>query len=126
MANEVTITVDLRLSNGKLQTARSEHGLQFDQTTAGYSSGVQTIGHTAAEVIDISEDIIENGYAFLRNLDDENYIEIGIATGISPIVFEPFSKLEAGQAAVIPLSNIDYFAQANVADCKLEFVVLDR
>jgi hypothetical protein len=124
MANEITVTASLRCENGYLDIMREVAGAQFAQTTLAYNAGTQTIGFAAAEAITLT-DITTPGWAWFRNCDTTNFVTLGdITTG----TLTPFAKLQAGEAAVIPLgcAHDHLGAQADTGAVKLEFIVLER
>jgi hypothetical protein len=123
MANEITISTGMRLNNGFLQYARRVASLQVDQIGEGLSSGVQIVGSSTHEQITISSDITTNGYAFLRNLDATETVQIGLDVGDT---FYPFAELQAGEVGVIRLANVDIYAQATgTSDVSLEWAVAE-
>lgn len=94
------------VSTGKLE-------MSFEPDNKNYITGTQTIG-TSEETLDVG-DVSSSGLIVVKNLDDTNYVEIGL-TGSYPI------KLKPGQFCVFPPTGTIY-ALANSADCDVEFYV---
>lgn len=122
MSNEITVSAQLKNVNGDLTRERRVTSKQFNQSNQGLSSEVQTIG-TSSESINISSDISTAGYAFFRNLDSTNFVEIGVEDGNS--TFIAFAKLKPGEFGVIRLATSSIFAKADTASIKLEHMILD-
>ncbi len=77
---------------------------------------VQTIGTTDETIVPV--DITAAGYAYFKNLDPTNYVELGPATTVYMI------KLKAGQACVLPLKTGTVYAKANTAAVKVQWMLL--
>jgi len=111
MANEITITTNLRCVNGNLRITPSSVQTQFDQTTArGGGPGVVAIG-TTEETISFGD--ISPGWVRLTNLDDTNYVQLGFATtdyGMRLLA-------EKGVALFYLESGATIYAKANTASC---------
>jgi len=122
MANEITLRIRMQLSNGNLKEDANPGNLSVDQTTQGSNGGVLIIGQAAEETISFT-DITSEGYLYLRNLDGTNYIKYGPDSGGSMV---DFGKLKAGECAVLRLyPGLTLKAQADTADCKLQYLLLD-
>ncbi len=119
MANEITVNTTLRCVNGNLSFLVQTGNLQFDQTAVGGPTpGFQDVG-TTEETLTTTE-ISTLGWAFFKNLDETNYVEVGFSTGVYGI------RLEAGEIAtfrVNPGSTI--YMKANTASCKVQAYVLE-
>lgn len=96
MANEISVSGSLSVTNGKFKYQSPQSGsLKFDQTTAGGGNpGTVNIG-TSDEVISLG-DISTPGWCWMKNLDDTNYVDIG-PTSAGAIV--PMIRMEAGETA---------------------------
>ncbi|GIV51889.1 MAG: hypothetical protein KatS3mg038_2410 [Candidatus Kapaibacterium sp.] len=58
-------------------------------------------------------DVTTPGYAYLKNLDTVNYVQIGVVVSA---VFYPLMRLNAGEAAIVPWdSGAVVYAKANAA-----------
>ena len=123
MANEIQITTRLKLSKGGATLDRN--GGTVNATMAGdaYTCGVQQIGTGAHEALSLSADIGTAGWAYFKNLDATNYVEIGIdSTG----TFVPFARLKAGEACVLRLATNAPYAKANTGAVNLEYAVIEE
>jgi hypothetical protein len=121
MADEISVSYTFNVNNNNL-TYFSTEGYSADQSLAGGpSNGVQAIG-TSHEAIGIT-DITNLGYAKFKNLDQTNFVEVGIDVAAT---FYPFIKLLPGETCVVRLSPaITLYAQANTLEVKLESMVFE-
>ena len=118
MANEISVSARLKVAKGYLSL---EKQATITPTMSGsvYSTAAQTIGTTHG-VLGIASDVATKGYAWFRNLDTTNYVEIGLEVSAA---FQPLIKLKAGEVALVRLSNVSVYAKANTASVNLEWVV---
>lgn len=124
MADEITVSATLKCINGDFTFNRKISGQQFDQTAQGANGGVQEIGFAAHEAVALG-DLTTEGYAIFRNLDDTNFLELGIDVAAA---FEPVARLEPGEIALYRISQdagATPYAQANTAACNLEYMILE-
>jgi hypothetical protein len=102
MANEVGVSVSLRVRNGNADESFSASGAQFDQATQGSAGGIISVG-TNAETLTLG-DVTTAGYAAFRNLSTATsgtaYIAIGMYDGTN---VQELVALRRGQPAVLPL-----------------------
>ena len=125
MADEIKVTTRLSITKGYLSSSESVVNLLVSQTGDGISSGTQTIG-TTAEAIGLG-DLTTPGYAFFRNLDLTNFMQIG--QDISGGGFEEFCRLGPGEVALfrIDLATGGVLqAKADTADCELQFSIYEN
>lgn len=120
MADEITIDARLRCTNNNLVLDHKAIGLQWDMSGTNMSAQVQSIA-TSHEVIEFG-DISTAGWAFFRNVDATNYVEIGLEVSST---FYAFMKLEPGEAAVLRLGGTGIYAQADTAAADLQYVLLE-
>ncbi|GIV50268.1 MAG: hypothetical protein KatS3mg038_2129 [Candidatus Kapaibacterium sp.] len=111
MANEIRITLSMAVNNGALRETISEQ-LALDQASAqGPTPGFVVVGTTAEQIS--FGDVATPGYAYLKNLDTVNYVQIGVVVSA---VFYPLMRLNAGEAAIVPWdSGAVVYAKANAA-----------
>jgi len=120
MASEITATVALAATKGYLIESVST-SVTADMTGTRSFSNVQAIG-TSYEALVVNADITTSGWAYFRNLDTTNYIEIGVVVAAT---FYPLLKLKAGVPQLVHLSNGVLYAKANTAACDLKYVILE-
>jgi hypothetical protein len=122
MANEITITAELRVAKGgAMDGLRFGPGV-FTFTGSRLIHGAQSIGFAAEEALQLGE-VTAGGWIFLRNLDATNFVSMRGATGQTPLV-----KMGPGQPAgpfVLHPSATAPTLQANVAACTVEYLVLE-
>lgn len=119
MAQEITVTARLSVSKGFLVQKFDPGTILVDMTGTTAIGGVQDIG-TTAEALSIT-DVSTAGYAFFRNTDTTNFVELGTGTAGS---FASFAKLKPGETAVLRLGTNAPTARANTAAVKLQFYIL--
>lgn len=122
MADEITINLRLQVSNGFLVHREDPGVLGVTMTGKNGTGGIQNIvaGGTAGETITMG-DTGTAGYAFFRNTDTANFVEIGIqVTG----TFYPFVKLKAGESCVLRLGTNTPYARSNTATTNLQYFIL--
>ena len=119
MANEITTTQILHVKNGKLNATKSQSSQKFTQDNVGGGlPGFVKVG-TSEETLTTS-DIGTLGWAWFKNLDDSNYIEMGFSTGVYGI------RLEAGEVAMFRLNpGATIYVRANTAECKMEASIFE-
>ena len=97
MANEITVTAALAVSNGNYVSSWAPGVKTYDQTAAGGPwPGVVEIG-TSEESIDpdsgTTTSIATEGWCMMQNLSASNYVSLGFSTGVYGI------RMEAGETA---------------------------
>lgn len=121
MANEISTTLRLKIKSGEFKTERNQGTVNIDQAALGSQGGVQDIG-TAAEVVALG-DVVTAGYAFFANLDDTNFVQIGIDVAAT---FYPVIKLQPGEGQVFrvdPAATL--YAKADTGAVKLDTLILE-
>jgi hypothetical protein len=126
MANEVKLSVSLRVNNGNAEDYFSASGLRFDQASQGSVGGIVQIG-TAVETLSVG-DVASAGFAAFRNLSTATagtaYIALGKYDGTT---LHEFAALRRGQPAVLPLvSTITIGARAYGTALPLRYVVFSE
>ena len=116
MANEISLTTTFTLANNNLSYSSTETFNADQAVLGGPSNGVQLIG-TAYESLGVT-DITSLGWAKFKNLDNSNWIEVGLEISST---FYPFIRLLPGESVVVRLSpNVGLFAQSNTTPARLE------
>lgn len=123
MANEITVSMALRVRNGNADESFSVNAVQSDQATQGSVGGIVSIG-TAVETISLGE-VTTAGYAAFRNLSTATagtaYIALGAYDGTN---LHEFVQLRRGQPAVLPLtSGVTVGAKAYGSALPLRYIV---
>ncbi len=99
MANEIVISLSVRVENGYFLDQFSPGQVLVDQATVGKGGYAQLIG-TTEEVVDFG-DVVTEGYMVLRNLDSYHYIEYG-PESVGAMVL--FGVLRPGEVALMRVS----------------------
>lgn len=126
MANEINVSMSLRVKNGNADEAFAVSGVQSDQSTQGSAGGIIAIG-TSVETISLGE-VTTAGYAAFRNLSTATagtaYIALGAYVGTN---LHEFVQLRRGQPAVLPLkSSVTIGAKAYGSELPLRYVVFSE
>jgi len=120
MANEISVQILMSLNNGSLVDSFSKL-INVDQTAAAMVKNVQGIGFATHAALDMGS-LTTAGYAVFQNLDDTNYVEVGVDGAGT---FYPLIKLEAGEQACLRLTTSSPYAQANTAAVDLLYVIYE-
>lgn len=121
MANEITVSASLRVSKGNLFEELRKNGLQADMSGSLVEKGVQPIG-TSYEAVSIG-DVGTPGHAAFVNLDDTNYVEIGVVVAS---MFYPLVKISPGGTAVFELATGTFYAQADTNTVNLQKFIIEQ
>jgi hypothetical protein len=118
MANEITVSVQFSATKGGLKVSKDD-AATFDMSGNNYAAGAPTIG-TTEEALQM-QDVATAGWAYFKNLDGSNYIEIGRVDGGT---FRAVAKLKPGEAQSFRLATNTPYAKANTAPCVLDYLIL--
>lgn len=116
MANEITYQLQALLNNGELSDNFASGSKSVDQSSALLIRNVQNIGFAADEALALG-DVATPGFCIFKNLDDTNYVEIGVGS------FTPFLKLKPGELALCRLGTTAPRAQADTAAVDLFYII---
>jgi len=121
MANEFSITSSFKLSNGNDSFTRTV-SFNADQTAVGGPSpGVLSIG-TSHEAV-APTDLTNKGWALFKNLDDTNFVEVGVDVAAT---FYPLIKLLPGEQVQVRLSpSVSLYAKADTAAVRLDAQIFE-
>ena len=115
MANEITLTARLDITNGFYAPGSiTVNSLQVTQTAVGAVEGVQNIGTSEEELG--AGGLSTKGWLYIRNLDATNYVQLGFATGAYGC------RLRAGEFALFrtePAATI--YLKANTAAVNVQY-----
>jgi hypothetical protein len=117
MANEIKIQMSITAEkNG----AKVERQVSDSIDMAGHSMthGVQGIP-TGGEVFVESDILGTAGWAYVKNLDADNYVTLGSHASSNHLV-----KLLPGESALFRCAGSLYGA-ANTAECKVEYIIIE-
>ena len=122
MADGIIVNLRVQSTKGNFTADRRVSALSVSMTGTGVDERVSSIGFAAHEQIAVNTDIGTKGWAFFRNLDATNFVEIGLDIAAT---FYPLIKLKAGEAAAFRLSNVDIYAQADTGAVDLLSHILE-
>jgi hypothetical protein len=121
LANEITHTGQLQVTKGSLAYSRSAtYKATLTDANGLNSEGAKSIPTTAAGTALPMGDVTTAGMSFFRNLDANNYIELGVQVAGT---FYPFAKLKPGEVFTGRLGTVAPYARANTAAAVLEFAI---
>lgn len=114
MADEITVTSQLRCINSQLSFDTGMVRLSDTQTAVGGPTpGYMTIGTT--EESTAFPELSTEGWLWMKNLDSTNYVQWGFATGVYG------GRMKAGETAgpfrMEP--GLTLYLKANTAACKV-------
>lgn len=131
MANEISASLVLQVSNGAYEDRFSSGSVKADQATQLGAAGVVTVG-TAVQTLTIAP-VTSAGFAAFRNLNTQtsgtHFVSIGAYVGTN---LHEFCRLERNAAAVVPLApsiTIGLSATTSTAytqAARLQYLVLSR
>ncbi len=108
--SDISVSFNVQVSKGNYDRSFNEEwSADFTASKVLEAPATQTIG-TSEEAVTLV-DVSTPGLAILKNLDETNFIEIGVKPAAT---FYPFLKLAAGE------SNIVYFAAGVVPYAKAD------
>ena len=119
MADEITVNLSLSAKKGYLNFKESTGNFLVTMNGTTGAGGIQTIG-TTGELLGVT-DVGTAGYAFFRNTDTTNFVEIGIQVAGT---FYPFVKLKAGESCVLRLGTNTPYARSNTLTTNLQYFIL--
>ena len=121
MSGEISYSFQLNLRNGDLIDLYSSGALLADQSTAAAMRNTTTVP-AAKTLLDLGS-LTTPGWAVFKNLDDTNFIEVGIDVGGT---FYPFLKLEPGEECPAKLGITAIYAQADTSPVKLYYIIFEE
>jgi hypothetical protein len=113
MAQEIIANASLLVSKGGASIQSSGQKIA-DMAGGEMITNVQIVGTTAEQLV--VGDITTPGYCFLKNLDNTNYVDVGLDSGVSTQVF---ARLMPGDIALFPAKTQVMYAKANAAPVNL-------
>ncbi|NDF13614.1 MAG: hypothetical protein EB060_12480 [Proteobacteria bacterium] len=119
MASEITINCKFQVVKGSLVHREDPGSVSLDMSGTTATGGAQSITTTAATLNMGS--VSTAGYAFFRNTDTSNSIDIGTGTGAS---FAAFSRLKPGEFGIIRLGTNAPTAKAVASTVSLQYYIL--
>ena len=126
MADEITVLAAISCLNGNFRLPQiGSEQLTFDQAAQGGGvPGTVEIG-TSEEDVDVSA-LTTEGWLWMRNLDDTNYVDWGPSSGGTSPVMVAIGRMEAGESALFRLKpEVTLRMKANVAACVVQILVLE-
>jgi hypothetical protein len=121
MADEIRANLSLTVTKGSLSLSKLFNDTA-DMAGTKYSAGCQSIGHAAHEALVVSGDIATAGWAYFRNTDATNFVQVGVDVSTA---FHPLVKLLPGEACVLRLATTAVYAKADTAAVDLDYVVFE-
>ena len=121
MANEINFNGSISIRKGNYVDTFNPGSITMDLADPRGDGGVQEIGTGASGEAFGVTDVTSGGVFFFRNLDDTNYVEIGIQVSST---FYPFLKLLAGEYAIGRLGTAAPYGKANSAVVDVQYRIL--
>ena len=125
MANEISISTRLFARKSFFNVDHNVGTVTADLSGSTSAAGIVSIptsaGGTALSLDGITTATM--GYAFFRNIDATNFVQIGVRDASSN--FLAFAKLKAGEVAIVRMNQTNPpYALANTAAVVLQFTIL--
>ena len=121
MAGELGASVSFTYAKGSSAAEMRSGLLKIDVAGTNFIHHRQTIGFAAEEALVLGE-VATLGWAVFINRDATNFVEIRPATGAVDLI-----KLKPLEVAAFRFADgvTAPFAQANTADCEVEYIILE-
>lgn len=120
MANTITPTLSATPTGGTTVARTASVTFTINDTDQRYQSGIQTVG-TSEEAVNLGDlSGVTLGYAWFKNLDATNFVQIKTATSGTLMV-----KLKPGEAASFRFGSgiTAPYIIADTASCRVEYVI---
>lgn len=113
MADEITVSASLQVSNGNQLFRFSPAALSITQAAqGGPAPGYWIVGTT--EESNAFTELTTEGWLMMQNQDATNYVEWGFSTGVYG------GRMEAGEFALFRTNpGLTLYLKANTAACKV-------
>lgn len=122
MAGTINVTAAIQHTNGTQSVPLPNKTVVITQTNQGAFTDTQSVGTSYAALTTGSVGTF--GVAAFENIDDTNYIEIGLVVSGT---FYPFLKLLPGERWLCRLSaGIGLYGKANTAAVKLQKTIYEN
>ena len=120
MSLEITWQIQLLLNNGDLKDQFSSSSIAADQAVQGAfrNTFLVPIAYAALGIGDLAAP----GVGIFQNLDDTNYVQVGIEVAAT---FYPFLTLLPGEADFVRVATSTLFAQSNLAPTRLFYILYE-
>ena len=119
MADEISMSATLAISATNFKESFQPGNITIDLASTAGAGGTQTIGTSYEQVT--KGDTAAGGVFFFRNVDETNYVEVGVEVSSA---FHALIKLLPGEFSVGRLATADVFAKANTASVNLQYRML--
>lgn len=117
MANELSIVVSVAFNSGGASTQRSE-SISVDVTGDAFTHQVQLIAQATPTALVEGDAIGNPGYIFIKNLDADNTVSVGLSGQYS-------ISLKPGEIALFRAAEAIY-GKATTADCLVEYWMIEE
>lgn len=121
MANETSVSASISVTkSGASVSASASKTLNMSGNELVVST--QTIGYAAAEALNFA-DVSTIGFLYVKNLDENNFVQLGLDAEVSAKIF---AKILAGEFCLIPMPTATIYAKADTADVLVQVVAAER
>ena len=118
MANEISESLQFSVANGDHNPGQINYSKQIDQSASGSIEGVWKVG-TSVEALSMG-DVTTPGRSYFRNLDSTNFVTFGTTTT------QHFIRLNAGESQIVRLATTSCYGQADTAEVKVQYRILEN
>jgi hypothetical protein len=117
---EIAYQFQILLNNGQLSDSYQSQSQGASQSSAKMVKNVQAVSNLVHAALNLG-DVVTPGWSVFVNLDDTNYVEIGVeVTG----AFHPLLKLKPGERAMCRVGATPY-AKANSGVVELFYSIYE-
>lgn len=121
MANEITLTMSLSITNGSFKETFNPGQKRITQTTLGGNAGIWVVGTTTEAMP--AGDVSNKGLVCLLNTDATNFVTLYATTGGNG---REFGRINAGEPQIFRMSpSKTLVAKADTAPVKLQMLLLE-
>ncbi|KKM63120.1 hypothetical protein LCGC14_1514660 [marine sediment metagenome] len=117
MADELSLRFSMSYDKDGAKVSR-KHSISVDVAGDVFAHEIQPVD-TIEEELHQGTWLGNPGYLYIVNLDDTNFVELGITTGVYTV------KLLAGEVALFRVNGATIYVKADTAICHLEYILIE-
>jgi len=112
MSNELSVYAGLIFNKNGASVIANE-SVSVSITGSNMVKDTQEIG-TTEETLELPSDMSSAGFLLIKNLDDTNYVDIGVTTGVYTV------RIKAGEIALFRPTSTTIYAKADTAAVSIQ------
>ncbi len=113
------VLITAAITNSTVDFKRRTDNLAVTTASGNIDYRIVSVASGSETTFTFDTNIGNAGYAYVKNLDGTNYVDLGFATTVYPL------RLKAGQVALFPITPAQsaLYMLANTAACRVEIMV---